>query len=614
MNKQQLASLIWDSCNDLRGSISAVEYKDVILGLIFYRFVSEKEVMELKKQDWTDEAMAEELNEEDSETIKWCQEHLGYYIAYENLFSTWIHNVEGNFSVADVTKALNAFVRNTDSKADHQKLYTDIFKSLSEKLTKIGSIAEQTSHLRKVIKVVDRIPMDEHRGYDVLGFIYEFLLKNFASNSKKDGEFYTPHEISILMSEIIAHHLQDREQINILDPTSGSGSLLIHIGQSVQKYLQDSGNITYYAQELIQETFDLTRMNLVMRGIKPSNIKVRRGDTLAADWPYFDDNDENSYEYVPVDCVVSNPPYDKWQGNQRRFTHRDELRMIIDAALRMQPDGFDALMQLLEDAGCRIKRGVHISIKPPEGKRYIRLDTLGSEYDETSLCRTLAHDHVHIPKIPRGDFNGSQVKRLIDIEAKLHAGKGKGYQVWAERNNIDAKAQMIIFLKEHQIDSLEELNEQIQELTNQQKELKAALREKQNRMKEINRQRQTIRDYSRTKEVYTQYRESGWSVKFYQEHRQEIEDHRNAQAVYSSLDGKIPTLKELTAEYDGLKERKENDQAALDKLKPKLTDLKHIRYNYEILERDSAPNSHQHVIPKDPHCDEHAPHHDDESR
>ena len=317
--------------------------------------------------------------------------------------------------------------------------------------------------------------------------------------------------------------------------------------------------------------------------------------------------------------VIQNPQdktvtYDKWQGNQRRFTHRDELRMIIDAVLRMQPNGFDALMQLLEDAGCRIKRGVHISIKPPEGKRYIRLDTLGSEYDETSLRRTLAHDHVHIPKIPRGDFNGSQVKRLIDIEAKLHAGKGKGYQVWAERNNIDAKAQMVIFLKEHQINSLEELNEQIQELTDQQKELKASIREKQNRTKEINRQRLAIRDYSRTKEVYTQYRESGWSVKFYQEHRQEIEDHKNAQAVYSSLEGKTPTLKELTAEYDRLKEQKESDQAMLNELKPKLSDLKHIRYNYEILERDSAPNSHQHVIPKDHHYDEHGADHDDESR
>ena len=317
--------------------------------------------------------------------------------------------------------------------------------------------------------------------------------------------------------------------------------------------------------------------------------------------------------------VIQNPQdktvtYDKWQGNQRKLTHRDELRMIIDAVLRMQPDGFDALMRLLEDAGCRIKRGAQISIKPLEGKRYIRLDTLGSEYDETSLCRTLAHDHVHIPNIPRGDFNGSQVKRLIDIETKLHAGKGKGYQVWAGRNNIDAKAQMVIFLKEHQIDSLEELNDQIQELTNQQKELKAALREKQNRMKEINRQRQTIRDYSRTKEVYTQYRESGWSVKFYQEHRQEIEDHRNAQAVYSSHDGNMPTLKELTAEYDRLKEQKESDQAVLNELKPKLSDLKHIRYNYDVLERDSAPNSNQHVIPKDHHYDEHTSHHDDESR
>ena len=317
--------------------------------------------------------------------------------------------------------------------------------------------------------------------------------------------------------------------------------------------------------------------------------------------------------------VIQNPQdktvtYDKWQGNQRRFTHRDELRMIIDTALRIQPDGFDALMQLLEDVGCRIKRGTQISIKPPEGERYIRLDTLVPEYDEATLRRSLTGDHVHIPKIPRGDFTESQIKRLVDIEAKLRASKGKGFQVWAERNNIDAKAQMVIFLKEHHIGSLEELNDQIQGLTDHQNELKASIREKQNRMKEINRQRLAIRDYSRTKEVYTQYRESGWSVKFYQEHRQEIEDHKNAQAVYSSLEGKTPTLKELTAEYDGLKERKENDQAALDKLKPKLTDLKHIRYNYEILERDSAPNDNQHVILKDHHYDEHASLHDDEFR
>lgn len=315
MNKQQLASLIWDTCNDLRGSISAVEYKDIILGFIFYRFVSENEVSYLMKQDWTMEIMAEELTEEDIDTVKQCKDHLGYFIAYNNLFSTWKNHPE-SFTVANVSDALNAFIRNIGSDSNHQKLYKDIFKSLSDKLSKMGSINEQTSHLKKLIKIVGRIPMDENQGYDVLGFIYEFLLKNFAVGSKKDGEFYTPHEISVLMSEIIADHVKDRDQINVLDPTSGSGSLLINIGQSVQKYMHDGANITYYAQELIEETYNLTRMNLVMRGIRPANIKVRRGDTLSNDWPYFDDNDENSYEYVPVDCVVSNPPYSqKWDAD-----------------------------------------------------------------------------------------------------------------------------------------------------------------------------------------------------------------------------------------------------------------------------------------------------------
>ena len=154
--------------------------------------------------------------------------------------------------------------------------------------------------------------------------------------------------------------------------------------------------------------------------------------------------------------------YDKWQGNQKELTHRDFLRMTIDAALRMQPDGFDALMNLLEDAGCFIKRGVHISIKPPDGERYIRLDSLGPEYHEDSLRRTLAGHHVHIPKTARCDYTNSQIKRLIDIEAKLRSGKGKGYKVWAERNNIDAKAQSIIYLKENHIGSIDELEDQLQ--------------------------------------------------------------------------------------------------------------------------------------------------------
>lgn len=165
----------------------------------------------------------------------------------------------------------------------------------------------------------------------------------------------------------------------------------------------------------------------------------------------------------------------------------------------------------------------------------------------------------------------------------------KGYMIWAERNNIDAKAQSIIFLKEHNIGSIEELEDQIDALRSERNALHSSIREKKNRMKEINELRQAIRDYRRTKDVYAQYKASGWSPKFYNEHRKDIEAHKKAKAVYSSVDGKMPTLKELSAEYDALKAEKENDDAALEELKPQLTTLNHIKYNFDVLERDYLP-------------------------
>ena len=153
--------------------------------------------------------------------------------------------------------------------------------------------------------------MKGKQDYDVLGFIYEYLISNFAANAgKKAGEFYTPHEVSLLMSEIVADHLSDRTEIKIYDPTSGSGSLLINIGKCVARYMNSENNIKYYAQELKENTYNLTRMNLVMRGILPDNIVTRNGDTLEEDWPFFDDNDPvNTYDPLYVDAVVSNPPY-----------------------------------------------------------------------------------------------------------------------------------------------------------------------------------------------------------------------------------------------------------------------------------------------------------------
>lgn len=322
MNKQQLAAKIWESANKMRSKIEANEYKDYILGFIFYKFLSEKEVKYLKENDWTDEYLPE-LTEEDSETVESVQKNLGYFISYDNLFSTWLSKGR-DFSVQDVRDALSAFSRLINT--THKKVFEGVFDTLQTGLSKLGdSSASQSKAISDLIHLIKDIPMDGKQDYDVLGFIYEYLISMFAANAgKKAGEFYTPHEVSLLMSEIVAEHLKDRNEIKIYDPTSGSGSLLINIGKSVAKFIDNENNIKYYAQELKQNTYNLTRMNLVMRGILPDNIVTRNGDTLEDDWPYFDENDPiGTYDPLYVDAVVSNPPYSQaWNPTDKESDPR----------------------------------------------------------------------------------------------------------------------------------------------------------------------------------------------------------------------------------------------------------------------------------------------------
>ena len=154
------------------------------------------------------------------------------------------------------------------------------------------------------------------------------------------------------MSEIVAQHLKDRSEIKIYDPTSGSGSLLINIGHSAARYIGDSDNIKYYAQELKENTYNLTRMNLVMRGIKPDNIVTRNGDTLEEDWPYFDENDPaGTYDPLYVDAVVSNPPYSQaWdpenKENDPRYARfglapkgKADYAFLLHDLFHVKPDG-----------------------------------------------------------------------------------------------------------------------------------------------------------------------------------------------------------------------------------------------------------------------------------
>ena len=199
--------------------------------------------------------------------------------------------------------------------------------------------------------------MDGRQGYDVLGFIYEYLIEKFAANAgKKAGEFYTPHEVSMLMSEIIADHLKTRDTIDIYDSCSGSASLLLNIGKSVAKHMDETGKIKYYAQELKENTYNLTRMNLVMRGINPDNIFTRNGDTLEDDWPFFKDNDPNKYEPLYLDAVVSNPPYSqKWDPKHKdsdpRFPRfglapksKADYAFLLHDLYHLKPDGIMSIV------------------------------------------------------------------------------------------------------------------------------------------------------------------------------------------------------------------------------------------------------------------------------
>lgn len=410
MNKQQLAAKIWASANKMRSKIEANEYKDYILGFIFYKFLSDNEVRHLKeKAYWSDEDIKNDLNDHDKETVRYCQDNLGYFISYDNLFSTWL-SIGVDFSVSNVTDALNAFTTHISSEPNKRRVFKDIFKTLSGGITKLGGTpADRTKAIRRLIKLIKDIPTDGSQDYDVLGFIYEYLIENFAANAgKKAGEFYTPHEVSLLMSEIVAAHLKDHNHIDIYDPTSGSGSLLINIGRAVAKYMKDKSQVKYFAQELKENTFNLTRMNLVMRGIDADNILVRCGDTLEDDWPFFEESEdgkivEGTYSKKTVDAVVSNPPYSQsWDPRGKKEDPR-----FKDYGLAPKSKADYAF--LLHDL-CHINDGGIVTIVLPHG-------VLFRPGDDYNIRKNLI-DNNNIDAIiglPADIFYGTGIATLIMV-------------------------------------------------------------------------------------------------------------------------------------------------------------------------------------------------------
>ena len=401
MNKQQLATKIWEAANKMRSKIEANEYKDYILGFIFYKYLSDAEEKFLYSNGYDKELIATVV-ESDADTVEWVQDNLGYFIDYNNLFSTWIWLAKGSdFDVSNVRDALSAFSRLISE--SHQKVFQGIFETLQTGLSKLGdSSGSQTKAIKELLDLIKDIPMDGKQDYDVLGFIYEYLISMFAANAgKKAGEFYTPHEVSLLMSEIISDHLKDNQYIEIYDPTSGSGSLLINIGKSVAKRIGNSNNIKYYAQELKSNTYNLTRMNLVMRGIKPDNIVARNGDTLEDDWPYFDEaNKETTYTPLYVDAVVSNPPY------SQKWTPKNDVRY---ERFGLAPKGKADYAFLLHDL-YHIKPSGIMAIVLPHGVLF-----RGGEEGEIRK-NLIEYNHIDaIIGLPANIFFGTGIPTIIMI-------------------------------------------------------------------------------------------------------------------------------------------------------------------------------------------------------
>lgn len=347
MTKQELASRIWSMANKIRSKIKANEYKDYILGFMFYKFLSDKELDFLKSQGFTDE----EIENMDEDIIDYLKDNIGYGITYNHLFSTW--KAKGvTLDVKTVSEGLDAFNKNVNP--TQKSVFENIFNTLQNGIDKLGdSAGSRGKACRDIIDMIDSIPTGETQGYDVLGYVYEFLIYKFSTAAKDDGAFYTPHEVSNLISMIVAESCKNFDELNIYDPTSGSGSLLLNIGEEASKYI-DKDRIKYYGQEKITETYHLTRMNLIMKGVPSQNITVRNGDTLEDDWPYFDEN--TAYKPLRVNAVVSNPPYSlHWEpenrANDDRFkkyglapSSKADYAFLLHCLYHLEPEGTMAIV------------------------------------------------------------------------------------------------------------------------------------------------------------------------------------------------------------------------------------------------------------------------------
>ena len=262
--------------------------------------------------------------------------------------------------------------------------------------------------------------------------------------------------------------------------------------------------------------------------------------------------------------IVENPKphgksYNKWLGNRAKPSHREQLRMMIDQALEHKPADFDELMKLLTEMGCEVsRRGKAMRLKAPGWENVARMDALGVGYSEMEIRAVLAGEKQHTPRKKFStQVHTPKVNLLVDIQAKLQAGKGAGYARWAKVFNLKQMAQTMNFLAEHNLLDYAELEGKAADATARHNELSEEIKAAEKRMAEIAVLRTHIINYAKTRETYVAYRKSGYSKKFRDSHIDEILLHQAAKKAFDELAvEKLPTVKKLQTEYAQLLEKK----------------------------------------------------------
>ena len=256
---------------------------------------------------------------------------------------------------------------------------------------------------------------------------------------------------------------------------------------------------------------------------------------------------------------------------------RDIIRKDIELALLQQPKNFEQLLQMLAEKGYEIKYGKHIAVKKKEDKRFLRLDSLGEGYKQQDLTDSFVKE-VKFRKKKKGYQRSLSL--LIDVQEKIKEGKGGGYAHWAKVFNVKQMAQTILFLQEHDFESFEQLDAATNETIKRFNEISAQIKYLEKQLGDSKELKRQIINYSKTRDIYVEYRKAGYSKKFLEAHREEIQLHKEAKAAFDKLGvSKIPRVKELNQQISKVYDNRKNIMEEYYQLKEKMRKMVVVREN-----------------------------------